>query len=64
VEMAFDGSGADLTALFNVHYLIEGVAHLTGEKVQLGFEGASGPLVLRPGQGGERYLYIVMPIQA
>lgn len=64
VEIAFDGSGADLTALFNVHYMIEGVAHMAGEKVKLGFGGATEPLVFRPGQGGERYLYIVMPIQA
>lgn len=64
VELAFTGSGADLDVLFNVHYLMEGVAHLTGEHVQLGFGGKNDPLAVRPAQGAERYLYVVMPIQA
>lgn len=64
VELAFTGSGSDLDVLFNVHYLTDGVAHLTGERVQLLFGGTHDPLVVRPGAGAERYVYIVMPIQA
>lgn len=63
VEVAFEGKGRELTVLFNLHYLIEGLAHLTGEVVQLEFGGKNDPLVVRP-PAGERYLYIVMPIQA
>lgn len=64
VTLRFEGKGSDLKTLFNVHYLLDGVVHNSGEVIDLSFGGESDPVVLRPNKDTVDQLYIVMPIQA
>jgi len=63
VTIDFEGQGKDLTVLFNINYLIDGVTHGSGDAMELDFGGESDPIVLRPKREAVRHQYIVMPIQ-
>lgn len=63
VVVPFVGSGEGLSALFNVHYLLEGLQHITSVRCQVQFSGATEPVVFRPDDKANHFLYVVMPIQ-
>lgn len=64
VELEFEGKGKDLTILFNLQYLLEGIQAMTGTTITTKFVGGSDPAVFSPAGTKEQYQYIVMPIQA
>lgn len=64
VELEFEGEGKDLTILFNLHYLLEGIQSMNGQVVEIKFVGGADPAVFSPAGSTDQYQYIVMPIQA
>ncbi len=63
VEIAIEGSGNDVQIVVNIQYLLEGLQHIAGDKVEMSFSGPHDPVVVRPTVKGS-YVYVVMPIQA
>ncbi|HEY0492123.1 MAG TPA: DNA polymerase III subunit beta [Candidatus Dormibacteraeota bacterium] len=60
VEAKVDGQ--DLQVAFNSRYLLDVLAVLGTEEVQLGFTGPLNPGIIRP-VGKDDYLYIIMPVR-
>ena len=54
--------GQDLQVAFNSKYLLDVLAVLGTEEVQLGFTGPLNPGIIRP-VGKDDYLYIIMPVR-
>ncbi|GAC1484266.1 MAG: DNA polymerase III subunit beta [Candidatus Dormibacteria bacterium] len=54
--------GQDLQVAFNSKYLLDVLAILGTEEVQLGFTGPLNPGIVRP-VGKDDYLYIIMPVR-
>jgi DNA polymerase-3 subunit beta len=54
--------GQDLQVAFNSKYLLDVLAILGTEEVQLGFTGPLNPGIIRP-VGKDDYLYIIMPVR-
>ena len=63
VEVPFSGEGEELTMLFNINYLLDGLQHLPGEQAVLKFVGNSEPAMFLPEGEAAQYTYVVMPIQ-
>ena len=55
-------NGQDVQIAFNARYVLDALAVLDAEEVQLAFNGPLSPGVLRP-VGRDDYLYIVMPVR-
>ena len=64
VELAAEGEGGDIRVLVNIQYLLEGLQRLSGDQVVIEFGGNEDPIVFRPSDANERFVYVVMPIQA
>ncbi len=60
VEATIDGQ--DLQVAFNSKYLLDVLAVLGTDEVQLGFTGPLNPGIIRP-VGKDDYLYIIMPVR-
>ncbi|MDQ6709722.1 MAG: DNA polymerase III subunit beta [Candidatus Dormibacteraeota bacterium] len=60
VEATIDGQ--DLQVAFNSKYLLDVLAVLGTDEVQLGFTGPLNPGIVRP-VGKDDYLYIIMPVR-
>jgi DNA polymerase-3 subunit beta len=61
-EVAIELEGEDLEIAFNAEYLMDVLAVLDSQQVQLGLTGPLSPGVIRPGDDSP-YLYVVMPMQ-
>lgn len=55
--------GDAVEVAFNWRFLNEGLAHMKGERVELGINGEDGPAVIRSAEQ-EEYVYVIMPIKA
>ena len=55
-------SGGENTVLLNYKYLLDGLSLITSQNVTLDIVDSVNPCVLKP-EGGEGYLYLVMPIR-
>lgn len=64
VKMQITADGEEVTTLVNIQYLLEGIQHMPGKEIELRLIGEQDPLVFRPTNTHQRYLYVVMPIQA
>ena len=60
VEAGYQGE--DLTVAFNPHYLGDGLAGVTADRVQVEFRDGLKPAVIR-GEGSEAFTYLVMPVR-
>jgi len=60
VEAKIDGQ--DLQVAFNSKYLLDVLAIIGSEEVQLGFTGPLNPGLIKP-VGNDNYLYIIMPVR-
>jgi DNA polymerase III subunit beta len=60
VEAGYQGE--DLTVAFNPHYLGDGLAGVTADRVQVEFRDGLKPAVIR-GEGTEAFTYLVMPVR-
>jgi DNA polymerase-3 subunit beta len=58
---AYDGSDVEIG--FNAQYLLDFLRAVTGEKVTFLFKDAHSAGELRPGAGGDRYRYVIMPMR-
>jgi DNA polymerase-3 subunit beta len=54
--------GQDLQVAFNSKYLLDVLAIIGSEEVQLGFTGPLNPGIIKP-VGKDNYLYIIMPVR-
>jgi len=54
--------GQDLQVAFNSKYLLDVLAIIGSEEVQLGFTGPLNPGLVKP-VGKDNYLYIIMPVR-
>ena len=55
--------GPDLTIAFNPRYLLEALKAIEENRVRLQLSTALSPLVMASPQGGEDYLYLVLPLR-
>jgi len=55
-------SGDDLRVVFNGRYMLDVMAVIDAEVVELELNGEVNPAILRP-QGQDNYLYVLMPMQ-
>jgi DNA polymerase-3 subunit beta len=55
--------GAANTVTLNFRYLLDGLSALSSEKITVKMIDAMNPFLLVPGEGGDQYLYIIMPIR-
>ena len=55
--------GKEVEATFNYRYLLDGLNNIFSDKVVLGLNSASNPVIIRP-VGDTSYTYLVMPIKA
>ena len=55
-------SGGENTVLLNYKYLLDGLSLITSQDVTLDIVDSVNPCGLKP-EGGEGYLYLVMPIR-
>ncbi|XHX80858.1 MAG: DNA polymerase III subunit beta [Stenomitos frigidus ULC029] len=61
-EIPVQYSGDDLTAAFNIKYLLEGLKVLHTSEVQISLNTATSPVVVKP-MGSIKSQYLVMPVQ-
>ena len=59
VDLAVDYSGSEVTMKFNPEYLIQMLRAVDSDTVTMEFKDGKSATILR---GGERYLYLLMPI--
>jgi DNA polymerase-3 subunit beta len=60
IEVSYDG--ADLEVGFNVNYLLDALAAIDGQEVELGLTDSNSSCLIRsPGVSGTRY--VVMPMR-
>ncbi|MDP4007117.1 MAG: DNA polymerase III subunit beta [bacterium] len=55
--------GERLETSFNWRFLLEGLANIKGDEVEISFGGEGAAALIRP-LGKEQYLYVVMPVKA
>lgn len=55
--------GAANVVTLNFRYLLDGLNALNSEKITVKMIDAMNPFLLVPGEGGDQYLYIIMPIR-
>ncbi len=63
VRCEIEGTGDDIDVLMNVQYLLEGIAHISGDVCEGYFSGKHEPVVFRRHSKEDAYVYVVMPIQ-
>ncbi|MDD7434058.1 MAG: DNA polymerase III subunit beta [Peptoniphilaceae bacterium] len=61
--MGLEKAGEDVKIAFNAKYLLDGVKALSCEKISLKLNGPLNPLVIRPAEEEEDYLYLVLPVR-
>jgi DNA polymerase-3 subunit beta len=54
--------GSDIQIAFNARYILDALAVIGGDSVQLQFDGPLSPGLIRP-PSGEDYLYVIMPVR-
>ncbi len=61
--LAGEIDGEEVEVAFNWRFLNEGLAHMRGERIELGINGEDGPASVRSTEQ-EGYVYVIMPIKA
>ncbi len=64
VELLCEGTGDEVEVLVNVQYLVEGLQHINTSTCFIELGGNEAPIVFRPDEEKDQYVYVVMPIQA
>lgn len=64
VVLNIEGDGEDVDVLMNIQYLMDGIAHFSGNVCEGYFLGSFDPVVFRRQGKDDAYVYVVMPIQA
>lgn len=64
VILDIEGDGENIDVLINIQYLLDGIAHLSGDLCEGFLSGVSDPVVFRRRGEQDVYTYVVMPIQA
>lgn len=62
-KMTAQITGEELTIVFNYRYILDGLAHIGSDTVQLDFIDATAPAVLRPVSDAVQYFMVIMPIK-
>ena len=60
---ALEGNGGDLVVGFNNSYLLDALKAAPAEKLTVNLISGSSPCVLTPEDGGDRFLYMVLPVR-
>ena len=61
-EMPADVEGSEIQIAFNARYVLDALAVIGEDEVELLFDGPLSPGLLRP-PGKEHYLYVIMPVR-
>ena len=61
-EVPIEGEGQPVRFLVNIHYLLEGIQHITGDVCRVGVSDEVSPVVITP-KKSSGYTYVVMPIK-
>ncbi len=64
VVLHCEGDGDDVDVLMNIQYLMDGIAHFSGNICEGYFLGPFDPVVFKRQGKEDAYVYVVMPIQA
>ena len=58
-----DCKGENCCIAFNAKYLLDGVRALQSERITLALNGTLNPMIIRPTEEEESYLYLVLPVR-
>ena len=58
-----DGDGGNVQIGFNNRYLLDSLKAAPADEVELGINSGSSPIVLLPADGGEQFLYMILPVR-
>ncbi len=58
-----EGDGGDLLIGFNNSYLLEALKAAPADVLQINLSAASAPCVLLPEDGGDKFLYMILPVR-
>ena len=58
-----DCQGENCCIAFNAKYLLDGVRALQSERITLTLNGTLNPMIIRPTEEEESYLYLVLPVR-
>jgi DNA polymerase-3 subunit beta len=61
-ELPAKVDGTEIQIAFNARYIVDALAVIGGEEVELRFDGPLGPGLIQP-PGQEDYLYVIMPVR-
>jgi DNA polymerase-3 subunit beta len=61
-EVTAKVEGSEIQIAFNARYIVDALAVIGSEEVELRFDGPLSPGVVRP-PGSEDYLYVIMPVR-
>ena len=61
-DLKCEAGGKEVEIIFNYKYLLDGLNSIASSKVMMGFNGESGPAILKPANDSS-YTYIIMPIK-
>jgi DNA polymerase-3 subunit beta len=64
VKLLCEGEGEDVETLVNIQYLLDGLQHISTDVCVIEMGGSQSPIVFRPDNKNNKYVYVVMPIQA
>ena len=59
----YSGDGRDLEIGFNNRYLMDALRYAPAEKVKMELNSGVTPCLLTPADGGESFLYMVLPVR-
>lgn len=62
-QVATKQNGDDIKIAFNAKYLLEGIRALEDDQLTLHLNGTLNPMIIRPVEGEDAYLYLVLPVR-
>lgn len=62
-QVDIEKEGDDVKIAFNAKYLLEGIRALDVDRIHLYLNGTLNPMVIRPEEDEESYLYLVLPVR-
>lgn len=62
-RLAIEKEGEDLIIAFNARYILDGLRALESERLVLYLNGSLNPMLIRPAEDEEAYLYLVLPVR-
>lgn len=58
-----EGSGGDIEIGFNNRYLLDALKAAPADEINVGLNSGSSPCVITPADGGDEFLYMILPVR-